>query len=100
MKTETIELGGKKLIMTTAPATVGFEVVMRLRSAYSANSAIEIRDCVFMLLKYCELDLGDGRTIKLDNAEIINQHLSIEDIMDLQDRIIRFNFGFLMKGDH
>lgn len=91
-----VELEGKKITINKAPATVAYGVALRYRGAMEKSDYSVLQDCLYELLRYCELDLGDGRTVKLDNKEIINQHLhDVNTLIDLQKKVVEENFGFL-----
>lgn len=99
------EYEGKKVYIKPAPATVGYDVALRYRGAMGDEStgkpedAKVLQECLFELLKYAELDLGDGRRVKLDNAEIINQHFKrASTLMTMQRDTVSVNFGFLADG--
>ena len=100
MEEKIVELEGKKVSVKPAPATVGYEVALRYREAMDKNETVKIQDCLYDLLKYCELDLGDGRKVKLDNKQIINQHFhKPQTLLTLQSVTMEVNFGFLAQGD-
>lgn len=96
MEEKTIDLNGKRLILKNPPATVGYEIVMDYRNA--ASDPELIKKCFNKQLRYCRLILEDGREAALSNDEFINQHLSVNDLIDLQDKLVMFNFGFLVPG--
>lgn len=106
MNTENIfEYEGKKVYIKPAPATVGYDVALRYRGAMGdpstgrAEDPKVLQECLFKLLEYTELDLGDGRRIKLDNIEIINQHFKhASTLMTMQRDTVAVNFGFLANG--
>ena len=71
-----IEIESKRLIIRKAPATVAYDVALRYRACLARDDSKamqEMQDCLYVLLRYVHLDLGDGRTVALDNKEIINQ---------------------------
>lgn len=91
-----VELEGKKITINKAPATVAYDVALRYRGAMEKSEYGVLQDCLYELLRFCELDLGDGRSVKLDNREIINQHFhDVNTLIDLQKKVIEANFGFL-----
>lgn len=100
MEPKIVEYEGKKVIINPAPATVGYDVAMRYREAMGDSThpanAKELQNCLYELLKYAELDLGDGRTVKLDNKALIDQHFhQPATLLGLQKETIAVNFGFL-----
>jgi len=91
-----VELESKKITIIKAPATVAYDVALKYRSAMEKGDYSVLQDCLYELLRYCELDLGDGRMVKLDNKEIINQHFSdVNTLITLQKKVVEENFGFL-----
>ena len=91
-----VELEGKKVYISKAPATVAYDVALKYRGAMEKSDYSVLQDCLYELLRYSELDLGDGRTVKLDNKEIINQHfLDVNSLITLQKKVVEVNFGFL-----
>lgn len=91
-----VELEGKKITINKAPATVAYDVALRYRGAMEKSEYGVLQDCLYELLRFCELDLGDGRFIKLDNREIINQHFhDVNTLIELQKKVVEENFGFL-----
>lgn len=91
-----VELESKKITINKAPATVAYDCALKYRGAMEKGDYSVLQDCLYELLRYCELDLGDGRKIKLDNKEIINQHFSnVGSIITLQKKVVEENFGFL-----
>lgn len=99
MQEKRIELNGRTIILKPVPATVGYEIAMRLVPAFGNNDTQALIDAVYEQLQYCELELGDGRKVLMKEKTFIDQHLTIGDVLKLQDEVIQFNFGFLMKGD-
>ena len=98
MEEKVLELEGKRVFIKPAPATVGYEVALRYRGAIDNNDPKCLQECLYELLKYCELDLGDGRTVKLDNKQIINQHFhNPQTLIKLQEETMAVNYGFLVK---
>ena len=100
MESKTIEIEGVRVKINPAPATVGYDVALRYREAMGGNDgksdAKEIQACTFDLLKYCEIDLGDGRLAKLDSKGFIDQHFhNPKSLIDLQKGVMEVNFGFL-----
>lgn len=91
-----VELEGKKITINKAPATVAYDVALKYRGAMEKSDYGILQDCLYELLRYCELDLGDGRFVKLDNREIINQHFhNVNTLVELQKKVVEENFGFL-----
>ena len=91
-----VELEGKKITINKAPATVAYDVALKYRGAMEKSDYSVLQECLYELLRYCELDLGDGRFVKLDNKEIINQHFSdVNSLISLQKQVVEENFGFL-----
>lgn len=98
MEEKVLEIEGKRVFIKPAPATVGYEVALRYRGAIDNNDPKCLQECLYELLKYCELDLGDGRTVKLDNKQIINQHFhNPQTLIKLQEETMAVNYGFLVK---
>ena len=96
---KTVEIGGKKFIVSQAPATVAYEVALRFHDLNGqADTAAAQLACLNRLLKYVEVDLGDGRTMPLDSETVINQHISqVDDLVKLQKEVMAVNFGFFLK---
>lgn len=91
-----VELEDKKVYLGKAPATTAYDVALKYRSAMEKSDYGILQDCLYELLKYCELDLGDGRVVKLDNRDIINQHFhDVNSLITLQKKVVEVNFGFL-----
>ena len=91
-----VELEGKKVYISKAPATVAYDVALKYRGALETSNYEILQDCLYQLLRYAELDLGDGRTVKLDSKEIINQHFfDVGTLVSLQKKVVEVNFGFL-----
>lgn len=99
MNEKRINLNDRTIVLKPVPATVGYEIAMRLQPAFATNDTKALIDAVYEQLKYCEIELGDGRKVPMKEKSFIDQHLTIGDVLKLQDEVIRFNFGFLMKGD-
>lgn len=90
-----IELEGKVLFIKKAPATVAYDTALRYRDCLEKGDMVGTQDCLYELLKYAELDLGDGRRVKLDHKEIINQHFQdAKSLFVLQKTTVEHNFGF------
>ena len=103
MESKVVEFEGKRVEIHPAPATVGYDVALRYREAMGdenhPTNAKELQECLYELLKYAELDLGDGRKVKLDNKTIINQHFQDpKTLVGLQKETAAVNFGFLDSG--
>lgn len=96
-----VEINGKKYIVHKAPATVAYNAAIAYNMGQEAKDASAIMDCIYMLLKYVELVLDDGRKISLDNQEVINQHITdISDMLELQKEVVTANFTFSTKENH
>ena len=97
---KTVEINGKKFIINQAPATVAYEVALRYREAInnSKDSVSEQMVCLNKLLKYVQVDLGDGRKMALDSDSVVNQHIqNVDDLVSLQKEVMAVNFGFFLN---
>jgi len=98
---EEIKIGDKTFMVHKAPATVAYDFAIRYKLALENKDPDEIMKCTYLLLKYVELVLEDGRKIPLDNAGIINQHIqSATDLLELQQKAVSANFGFSSTENH
>jgi hypothetical protein len=96
-----VEVGGKKFIVHKAPATVAYNAAIQYNMGQENKDATSIMNCIYMLLKYVELVLEDGRKITLDNQEVINQHITdIGDMIKLQTEVVAANFTSSSKENH
>lgn len=98
-----VVVGGKTFIVKKAPATIAYEVALRYKKVgdKDKDEVAEQMTCLNALMKYVEVDLGDGRTMALDSESVINQHINnVSDLVELQKEIIEVNFGFFLQGDH
>ena len=100
MEAKVVEVEGKKVFISPAPATVGYDIALRYREAMGDEShplnPKGLQECLYELLKYAELDLGDGRKVKLDNKTLIDQHFKDpKSLILLQKATGEVNFGFL-----
>lgn len=103
MEGKVVEVEGKRVEIKPAPATIGYDIALRYNEAIGgegvAPDSKKVQECLYELLKYAELDLGDGRKVKLDNRTIIDQHFhSPMSLMTLQKETIAVNFGFFPKN--
>lgn len=95
MDEKRITLEGKTVVLHKAPATVAYDVALRYRDCLAKGDYQNTQECMYVLLRYCELELGDGRTIKLNDKEIINQHFhDAKTLVELQKQTAELNFGF------
>lgn len=97
-------LSGKTFILHKAPATVAYDAALRYyngqQSLKDDKGVGEIQKAFYKLLRYVDVDLGDGRVVPLDNEEIVNQHITnVNDLIRMQKEIIGFNFGFFGTAD-
>ena len=99
MESKVVEIEGKRVEIKPAPATVGYDIALRYNEAMGDRKnpdSKKLQECLYELLKYAELDLGDGRKVKLDNKTIIDQHFQKPmSLMTLQKETVAVNFGFL-----
>lgn len=94
------KIGEKDFILHKAPATVGYEVALRYAKAKEENNIEELQKCLYILLKYVELDLKDGRTVALSDESIINQHITdVSTLVALQAEIVTHNFDFFVPAE-
>lgn len=102
-----LELEGKKFIVHKAPATVAYEVALRYKKVMDSLTGDKASDdvvkdqqaCLYRLLCYVDVDLGDGRKARLDNETIINQHIKdMQSLVTLQNAAVEHNFGFFVGG--
>ena len=98
---EEVEIGGKKFIVHKAPATIAYNAAIEYNMGQEAKDASLIMKCIYMLLKYVELVLDDGRKITLDSQEIINQHITdMADMLALQKEVVKANFTSSPTENH
>lgn len=96
-----VKIGDKTFLVHRAPATVAYDVAMRYNIAEQKQDADGLMKCLYMLLKYVEVELDDGRKVALDNQEIINQHLKTPaDVLELQKEAVAVNFTSFAKENH
>ena len=90
-----VKIGEKVFVVHKAPATVAYNAAVEYNMAQENKSAEGIMKCLYMLFKYVELVLDDGRKITLDNQEIINQHISDPGaLIKIQQEVVTVNFTF------
>lgn len=104
-----LTLSGKTFILHKAPATVAYDAALRYYNGQQSlkdgkgvddKGVGEIQKAFYKLLRYVDVDLGDGRVVPLDNEEIVNQHITnVNDLIRMQKEIIGFNFGFFVTAD-
>lgn len=98
---EEIRIEDKTFIVHKAPATVAYDFAIRYKLALEKQNAEELMKCTYLLLKYVEVVLEDGRKIALDNTEIINQHLSSATaLLKVQEKAVSVNFIFSSTENH
>ena len=98
---EEIKIGEKTFIVHKAPATVAYDFAIKYRMALEKQDPDELAKCNYMLLKYVEVLLEDGRKVPLDNKGIIDQHIqSATDLLELQQKAVAVNFGSSSAEDH
>lgn len=96
-----VKIGDKTFVVHKAPATVAYNAAVAYNMGQEAKDAKAIMDCIYMLFKYVELVLDDGRRITLDNQEIINQHITeLSALFELQKEVVSANFTFSAKESH
>ena len=96
-----VEIGGKKFIVHKAPATIAYNAAIEYNMGQEAKDAAAIMRCIYMLFKYVELILDDGRKILLDNQETINQHIQdMSDMLALQKEVVTANFTSSPNESH
>lgn len=94
-----IVLEGKRVKVNPAPATIGYEQSLKYMGSvkFGVIDEKKMSEVFYTLIKYAELELPDGRSVKLDNKEILNQHFNAASMMTLQLACIEANFGFLAE---
>lgn len=98
---EEIKIGGKTFVVHKAPATAAYDFGLRYKLALEKKDPEALSKCTYLLLKYVEVVLEDGRKIALDNAEIINQHIqSATDLLELQQKAVSVNFASSSTESH
>ena len=98
---EEIKIGEATFIVHKAPATVAYDFAIRYKMALEKQDADELAKCNYMLLKYVEVVLDDGRKVPLDNKGIIDQHImSATALLELQQKAVAANFGSLPPESH
>ena len=89
------EIGGKVFIIHKAPATVAYSAALEYNMGQEAKDASKIMSSIYSLMKYVEVVLDDGRSVTLDNQEIINQHIADPSVLlQLQKQAVATNFTF------
>lgn len=95
MDEKRITLEDKTVVLHKAPATVAYDMALKYRDCLEKGEYQKTQECVYTLLRYCELELGDGRSVKLNDKEIINQHFhDAKSLIELQKQTAELNFGF------
>lgn len=98
---EEIKIENKTFIVHKAPATAAYDFGIRYKMALEKQDAEGLMKCTYLLLKYVEVVLEDGRKIALDNQEIINQHIeSANALLKLQEKAVAVNFNFSSTENH
>ena len=98
---EEIVIDEKKFIVHKAPATVAYDFAIKYNMALGKQDSEELMKCTYMLLKYVELELEDGRRVALDNPSIINQHIkSATGLVELQQKAVAVNFNSSSPESH
>jgi len=96
-----VKIGEKTFLVHKAPATIAYDVAVRHQVAQEKQDADEMTKCMYPLLKYVEVVLGDGRKVTLDNQEIINQHVvSPNDLLKLITEAVHTNFTSSTSENH
>ena len=98
---EEIKIDEATFIVHKAPATVAYDFAIKYRLALEKQDAEELTKCNYMLLKYVEVVLDDGRKVALDNKGIIDQHIkSATALLELQQKAVSINFGSSSPENH
>lgn len=98
---EEIKIGEKTFIVHKAPATVAYDFAIRYKLALEKQDADATMKCTYLLLKYVDLVLEDGRKVPLDNVSIINQHVqTATDLLKLQEKAVAVNFNSSPTESH
>lgn len=93
-----VELEGKRVFIRRAPATVAFDVALKYSKAFQDFDTDKMQECLYILLRYADIDLGDNRRAPLDDKNFINQHFQDpKSLMTLQTEVVKVNVGFLAK---
>lgn len=93
-----IELEGKRVFIKRAPATVAFDVALKYAKAFQDFDTDKMQESLYILLRYVDIDLGDGRRAPLDDRGFIDQHFQDpKSLMVLQTEVVKVNVGFLAK---
>lgn len=97
-----IELNGKKFTISKFPAFDGYEIMIRYIPVHFANlngDFNKIKEMVLKVMKYVAVILPDGRKVRLETEDLINNHLSNgEEIMELVAQIMDYNTSFFKNG--
>ena len=98
---EELKIGEKTFIVHKAPATAAYDFGLRYKLAMEKKDPEELMKCTYLLLKYVEVVLDDGRKVFLNNPEIINQHTeSAEALLLLQQKAVAVNFTSSSTENH
>lgn len=95
-KTANIEINGKKFKITELDSLRARDAILLLQD--QENKVENRRKVLKFLLANVEMDFGDGRTAALDTEEIINQNLSLPELLKLEEEANKLTFGFLLGG--
>ena len=97
-----VEVNGKTFIVSKFPAFDGYEIMIRYIPVHLANLNADfnkVKEMVLKVMKYVAVELPDGTLVRLENEDLINNHLSSgEEIMDLTAQIMDYNTSFFNGG--
>ena len=101
-ETKEVIINDKRFIIHKAPATVAYETAMKYMQATAEDKdgvvridSVKMDECRRALFRYIEVDLGDGRLVKLENDGITNQHVTdVSQLVQLQKEAVAVNFHF------
>ena len=98
-----LEIGGGKFIISKIPAIQAQQIYRKLMKDVNDDGDIAMtylqEDAIIELLSYAAIVDGEDWTA-LDNSNIINfSFKNLEDLIELEAVMIRYNFGFLFNGN-
>ena len=99
-KQEIKEFGGKKFRLNEIPPLEAIVIGDKWTLAFDNNGNSDVkREVIIQILSYVEVEIEKDRWIKLDSAELINQHTRVSFIITLCNAEMGLAFDFLKGGE-
>lgn len=97
-KQEILTIEGKKFRLNEVDSFTGRRIALRYDAA-KENNYEESENLMRLIFSFVEVEVAEGKWVKLDNDELIKQHVSTRMELEIEGRMLSMVMGFSLGGE-